>query len=155
MRCGEYVPVLSQMAKQREARRELKELLVSAWLNLCDELRKANGAHGDARHVLVLRREHFWAVPVCVDAGAGAGAGALQPLSVAALARSLQFVRDESDRLTALAAGTSASAGGGTGSRVAPATGAGPSSSLAILTTLDRDTWADARAALEAHSCRK
>lgn len=87
-----------------------------------DLLHKAR-APAEVAHVLVLRRDHFWEVPF-----RHAASGRL--LSIAALEAALEHVCRQSDARAA------------EGGRV----------SLAALTTADRDTWADARAALEKHS---
>ena len=93
----------------------------------CDVLHKAPVP---ARHVVVLRREHFWSLPVFDAAG--------EPLSVGELEAALEHVCEESDRLSATSSAGSVWAD-------APL-------SLAALTTMDRDSWADAREVLEAHS---
>lgn len=86
--------------------------------------------HATVPYIAVLRGADFWRVPVLDAAG--------DPLSVRALEGMLQTVCDATDAASATASARS-------DRDVA-------TPSLAALTTLERDSWADARAALASHS---
>lgn len=87
-------------------------------------------------HIVVLRGSTFWRVPVLVAADDGTGlpptTGSASVVSLPQLERMLGSICDAVPNATS-AAGV-----------------AEPEPSLAALTTLDRDSWADARATLEA-----
>ena len=86
---------------------------------------------GTSRHVVVLRGEAFWELPV-FDASTG------EPLTVEQIEMALQTICDATP-----------SSGAASGS-LSSAASSPPS--LAVLTTCERDEWARLRARLEAHS---
>ena len=90
-----------------------------------DELHKAVAAAPMVPYIAVLRGSDFWKMPVLDAAGV--------PLSVLALEESLERVCSD------------------TPSSHSPSSSAAPAPSLAALTTMDRDSWADTRALLAAH----